>query len=175
MSEIAELATLISAIRVVQRTSRFSSRSTLCVLTARFHAGAQSLRTSDKHPGIASDWLTESSPAPQGSSREHAALAPRSLGLHLVIAKGVARIHWQNLVNFGVLPLIFMDAADYDRLEQGDVIRVESIHAAITSGPTIPVKNLTRKLTFVARHSLSDLQVNVYMAGGLINWKKARL
>jgi aconitate hydratase len=59
----------------------------------------------------------------QGSSREHAALAPRSLGLHLVIAKGVARIHWQNLVNFGVLPLIFMDAADYDRLEQGDVIR----------------------------------------------------
>jgi len=111
----------------------------------------------------------------QGSSREHAVLAPRSLGLHLVIAKGIARIHWQNLVNFGVLPLIFMDAADYDRLEQGDVIRVESIHAAITSGPTIPVKNLTRKLTFVARHSLSDRQVDVYMAGGLINWKKGRL
>ena len=111
----------------------------------------------------------------QGSSREHAALAPRSLGLHLVIAKGVARIHWQNLVNFGVLPLTFMDPADYDRLEQGDVIRVESIHAAITSGPTIPVKNLTRKLTFVARHSLSDRQVDVYMAGGLINWKKGRL
>src|SRR6202023_7269 len=59
--------------------------------------------------------------------------------------------------------------------EHGDVIRVESIHAAITSGPTIPVKNLTRKLTFVARHSLSDRQVDVYMAGGLINWKKSRL
>jgi aconitate hydratase len=111
----------------------------------------------------------------QGSSREHAALAPRSLGLHMVIAKGVARIHWQNLVNFGILPLIFMDAADYDRLEQGDVIRVESIHTAIKSGPTIPVKNLTRKLTFVARHGLSDRQVDVYMAGGLINWKKGRL
>jgi aconitate hydratase len=111
----------------------------------------------------------------QGSSREHAALAPRSLGLHLVIAKDVARIHWQNLVNFGVLPLIFMDAADYDRLGQGDVIRVEGIHAAIKSGPTIPVKNLTRRLTFVARHSLSDRQVDVYMAGGLINWKKGRL
>jgi 3-isopropylmalate dehydratase small subunit len=88
----------------------------------------------------------------QRSSREHAALAPRSLGLHLVIAKGVARIHWQNLVNFGVLPLIFMDTADYDRLGLGDVIRVEGIHAAIKSGPKIPVKNLTRKLTFVARH-----------------------
>ena len=85
----------------------------------------------------------------QGSSREHAALAPRSLGLQLVIAKGVARIHWQNLVNFGVLPLIFIDAADYHRLEQGDVIRVEGIHVAIKSGPTIPVKNLTRKFTFV--------------------------
>jgi aconitate hydratase len=111
----------------------------------------------------------------QGSSREHAALAPRSLGLHLVIAKGVARIHWQNLVNFGVLPLIFMDAADYDRLAQGDVIRVEGIHAAIKSGPTVPVKNLTRQLTFLARHGLSDRQVDVYMAGGLINWKNARL
>jgi len=74
--------------------------------------------------------------------------------LHLVIAKGVAGIHWQNLVNFGVLPLIFMDAADYDRLEQADVIRLESIRAAITSGATIPVKNLTRKLTLVARHGL---------------------
>ena len=68
-----------------------------------------------------------------------------------------------------------MDPADYDRLEKGDVIRVESIHAAIKSGPTIPVKNLTRKLTFVARHGLSDRQVDVYMAGGLINWKKGRL
>ena len=111
----------------------------------------------------------------QGSSREHAALAPRSLGLQLVIAKGVARIHWQNLVNFGVLPLIFMDPADYDRLGQGDVIRVEGIHAAIKAGPTIPVKNLTRNLTFVTRHGLSDRQVDVYMAGGLINWKKGRL
>ena len=111
----------------------------------------------------------------QGSSREHAALAPRSLGLHLVIAKGVARIHWQNLVNFGVLPLIFIDATDYDRLGQGDVIQVEGIHAAIKSGPTITIKNLTRNLTFVARHGLSDRQIDVYMAGGLINWKKGRL
>jgi aconitate hydratase len=111
----------------------------------------------------------------QGSSREHAALAPRFLGLHLIIAKSVARIHWQNLVNFGVLPLIFVDVADYDRVGQGDVIRVEGIHAALKSGATIPVKNLTRELTFLAHHDLSDRQVDVYMAGGLINWKKARL
>jgi aconitate hydratase len=111
----------------------------------------------------------------QGSSREHAALAPRSLGLHLVIAKGMARIHWQNLVNFGVLPLIFMDATDYDRLGQGDIIRVESIHAAIRSGSTILVNNITRNFKFVAHHGLSDRQVDVYLAGGLINWKKGRL
>jgi len=111
----------------------------------------------------------------QGSSREHAVLAPRSLGLRLVIAKSVARIHWQNLVNFGVLPLTFIDEADYDRVEQGDVIRVESIHAAIKSGPTISVKNLTRQRTFLARHGLSNRQVDVYMAGGLINLEKSRL
>jgi aconitate hydratase len=76
------------------------------------------------------------------------------------------------LINFALLLQL---AADYDRLGQGDVIRVEGIHAAIKSGPTIPVKNLTKKLTFVARHGLSDRQVDVYMAGGLINWKKGRL
>jgi aconitate hydratase len=93
----------------------------------------------------------------------------------LVIAKSVARIHWQNLVNFGVLPLVFADAADYDRVDQGDIIRVENIHATIKSGAAVPVKNLTRELTFLARHGLSERQVDVYMAGGLINWKKSRL
>ena len=58
----------------------------------------------------------------QGSSREHAALSPRYLGLRLVIAKSFARIHWQNLVNFGILPLTFIDPADYDQLQQNDLI-----------------------------------------------------
>jgi aconitate hydratase len=54
----------------------------------------------------------------QGSSREHAAVAPRDLGLRLVLAKGFARIHRQNLINYGVLPLVFTDPADYDRLDK---------------------------------------------------------
>src|SRR5439155_9689700 len=58
----------------------------------------------------------------QGSSREHAALAPRFLGLRVVIARQFARIHRENLVNFGVLPLTFVDAGDYDRIAQGDVL-----------------------------------------------------
>src|SRR5699024_3515650 len=60
----------------------------------------------------------------QGSSREHAALAPRYLGLRIALVKDFARIHWQNLVNFGVLPLTFVDNDDYDLLEQGDVLEV---------------------------------------------------
>ena len=66
----------------------------------------------------------------QGSSREHAALAPRYLGLRAVIAKGFARIHAQNLVNFGVLPLTFVDPADYDRVEQGDELAIPHVARA---------------------------------------------
>jgi aconitase A len=70
----------------------------------------------------------------QGSSRENAAIAPRYLGARVVIAKSFARIHWQNLINFGVLPLTFTDASDYDRLKAGDTIRIASAEAALTAG-----------------------------------------
>ena len=66
----------------------------------------------------------------QGSSRENAAIAPRYLGLEVVIARSFARIHWQNLVNFGVLPLTFADPADYDRLDLGDTIQLAGVAAA---------------------------------------------
>jgi aconitate hydratase len=64
----------------------------------------------------------------QGSSREHAAIAPRYLGLQAVLAKSFARIHWQNLANFGVVPLEFTDPADYDRIDQGDTIGYPADH-----------------------------------------------
>ena len=70
----------------------------------------------------------------QGSSREHAAIAPRYLGLHAVIAKGFARIHAQNLVNFGVLPITFLDPADYDRVDQGDEIVIPHVADQIHAG-----------------------------------------
>jgi aconitate hydratase len=111
----------------------------------------------------------------QGSSREHAALAPRFLGLRLVIAKSIARIHWQNLVNFGVLPLTFVNASDYDTISPGDILRVEGIHAAVRSGPEILVRNMTKTLAIQARHDLSERQVEVFLTGGLINWLKTRL
>lgn len=74
----------------------------------------------------------------QGSSREHAALAPRYVGLRMVIAKSFARIHQQNLVNFGVLPVTFNDPSIYDVLEEGDRLRVEHVRDQIARGPQYP-------------------------------------
>jgi aconitate hydratase len=111
----------------------------------------------------------------QGSSREHAALAPRYLGLRLVITKDYARIHWQNLVNFGVLPLEFDDETDYEELDSGDVLRVEGVRDAISSGVEVTVENVTKGRSFTARHRLSQRQVDVLLAGGIINWIKDRL
>ncbi|MWA06538.1 aconitate hydratase [Actinomadura sp. LD22] len=110
----------------------------------------------------------------QGSSREHAAIAPRHLGLRLVLARGYARIHWQNLVNFGILPLEFADEAGYDRVEQGDRLRIEGVRAALEKGTEIEVRNLTRDETYRARHRLSPRQRDLVAAGGQIPALRAR-
>ncbi len=111
----------------------------------------------------------------QGSSREHAAIAPRYLGLRVVLAKGFARIHGQNLVNFGVLPLALNDPADYDRIEQGDVLKLSNVRDAVKTGRAVEIENKTKGRTFLASHDLSRRQVDVLLAGGLINWLKSRL
>ncbi len=110
----------------------------------------------------------------QGSSREHAAIAPRHLGLRLVLARGYARIHWQNLVNFGILPLEFTAEDDYDRVEQGDVLRVENIRDALKAGTEIDVRNTTKNETYRARHRLSPRQRDLVAAGGQIPLLRTR-
>lgn len=105
----------------------------------------------------------------QGSSREHAAIAPRYLGLRVVIATDYARIHWQNLPNFGVLPLSFADAGDYERVEQGDVLVFDGLRRAISSGDRVVVRNSTKGAELTLRHDLSERQVEMVLAGGLIN------
>ena len=109
----------------------------------------------------------------QGSSREHAAVAPRYLGLRVVIAKDYARIHWQNLPNFGVLPLSFADAADYGKVERDDVLVFDGLRRAITTGDSVVVRNATKGAEIVLRHELSDRQVEMILAGGLINLFRA--
>ncbi|MDQ3932479.1 MAG: aconitate hydratase [Actinomycetota bacterium] len=111
----------------------------------------------------------------QGSSREHAALAPRYLGLRVVLSKDFARIHWQNLVNFGVLPLSFIQASDYDEFDQDDVLHLVRVRQAITSGHDLEIRNTTKNTTITARHHLSERQVEVLLKGGIINWMKERL
>jgi aconitate hydratase len=118
----------------------------------------------------------------QGSSREHAAIAPRYLGLRAVVVQGFARIHQQNLVNFGVLPLTFADADGYDALDQGDVIVLEGLRAALTEGRRdedgtgeLVARNESQGRDVPLRYRLSERQVEVILAGGLIPWMKTRL
>jgi aconitate hydratase len=104
----------------------------------------------------------------QGSSREHAAIALRHLGLRLVIAKSFARIHWQNLANFGVLAVEFVDADDYDGVEQGDILALANLHEAVNGTDPITVENRTKNSSFTVRHRLSPRQAQYILAGGLI-------
>ena len=111
----------------------------------------------------------------QGSSREHAALGPQFLGLRAVLAKGFARIHSQNLINFGVLPLTFVDPADYDGIQVGDVLRLAGVRRALAEGAQLAVENVTRQRKFQVRHFMSPRQVQLLLRGGLINWMKEHL
>jgi len=111
----------------------------------------------------------------QGSSREHAALGPQYLGLRAVLAKGFARIHAQNLINFGVLPLTFVDPADLDGIQAGDVLRLTDLRHVLAEGRELVVEKVTRQYKFQVRHTMSPRQVQFLLSGGLISWMKERL
>jgi aconitate hydratase len=110
----------------------------------------------------------------QGSSREHAAIAPRYLGLKAVIAKSFARIHWQNLVNFGILPLTFVDPADWEKITQNDVLILSDLREAIRNGNQVEVLNKTKSETYVTEHVMTARQVAMVLAGSLINLMRER-
>lgn len=110
----------------------------------------------------------------QGSSREHAALAPRFLGLRLVLAEGFARIHRQNLVSYGILPLTFAEPADRAALSIGDRLRIEGIFDQLRAGDAIEVIDHARDRTIECHHGLSDRQIDVLEAGGLIDYARRR-
>lgn len=104
----------------------------------------------------------------QGSSREHAAITPRYLGLRAVIAKSFARIHWQNLANFGVLALEFANPDDYDTVQPGDILILDRVREAIRSGPHLTLVDATSHVEIPVRHRLSARQVADVLAGGVI-------
>jgi aconitate hydratase len=111
----------------------------------------------------------------QGSSREHAAIAPRYLGVRAVIARSFARIHFQNLADFGILPLQFESPEDYEQVKQGDILVLENLHKRIRRGESFELLNKTRKEKYRVRHFLSNRQVEMVMAGSLINTAKRKV
>lgn len=108
----------------------------------------------------------------QGSSREHAAIAPLYLGIKAVIVKKFARIHKANLINFGILPLTFADPKDYDKIEQGDILEINEIVSGLNNGGMINVKNVTKGYTFATKCEVTKRNAEMLLAGGLINLTK---
>ena len=110
----------------------------------------------------------------QGSSREHAALSPRYLGVKAVIAKSFVRIHLQNLSNFGILPLIFTNPDDWNRISQGDKFSIPDVRNAICKGNRIQVNNITKDEIYETEHRMTPYQVEMVLAGSLINLVKRK-
>jgi aconitate hydratase len=110
----------------------------------------------------------------QGSSREHAALGPRYLGVKAIIAKSFARIHLQNLSNFGILPLIFTNPDDWNKISQGDKFSIPDVRNAICKGNRIQVNNITKDEIYETEHRMTPYQVEMVLAGSLINLVKRK-
>jgi aconitate hydratase len=105
----------------------------------------------------------------QGSSREHAALCPMYLGVKTVIAKSIERIHKANLVNFGILPLIFGNESDYDLIDKDDVIEIKNVKEKIGKNENVVLENITKNKKINLKYDLSDREKNILFAGGLLN------
>jgi aconitate hydratase len=111
----------------------------------------------------------------QGSSREHAAIVPKFLGQIAVIAKSYARIGWQNLINFGILPFEFLNKQDYDRIKVNDIISLNNINETSLEKNKICIYNQTQNFKINVTHHLSKRQIQIVLAGGKINYTKKYL
>ena len=105
----------------------------------------------------------------QGSSREHAAICPMYLGVRAVLVKSLERIHAANLINFGILPLTFLNERDYDAIDQGDDLEITEARTAILEGKNLMVKNTTKGTSFPVSCALSSRQKQIILAGGALN------
>jgi|LSQX01.3.fsa_nt_gb aconitate hydratase len=110
----------------------------------------------------------------QGSSREHAALAPLYLGVKAVLAKSFARIHRANLINSGIIPLTFVSESDYDGLQESDQLEIPNIREQLQAGDEVIVRNLTQACEYRMNCELTEKELAVILMGGKINWIKQR-
>jgi aconitate hydratase len=149
------------------------SKFTLDVVDPEYYDRALHFRDQDDVQGHS---LVAGGNYGQGSSREHAALAPRYLGLRFVIATSYARLHWQNLANFGVIPLEFIERSDLDAIDQGDTLRISNAREQLqNNAEAFEVENVTKGETFTTKHTLSERQVEMILDGGLIEVMKKKL
>jgi len=110
----------------------------------------------------------------QGSSREHAAMCPMYLGVKVVLAKTIERIHMANLINFGIVPLMFESPADYDGISAGDELVIEGFRKAMDSGGKLVIRNKTKGKDIPVKHSLSGRDRHILLAGGTLNYITAK-
>jgi aconitate hydratase len=139
------------------------SKFTFCQIDESFYKRA--METQKK-----GSFLVAGSNYGQGSSREHAAIAPNYLGVKAILAKSYARIHRSNLINFGILPLIFVNERDWNWIEQNDMLEISDIHNAVKSGGEVHVFNQTKNRDIRMKCPLSDHERAVMLQGGLINY-----
>jgi aconitate hydratase len=109
----------------------------------------------------------------QGSSREHAALCPMYLGVKAVVAKSFERIHIANLINAGIIPFTFHDEGDYDKIQLGDQVRLDSVRSKLQAGRSVKLKNLTRDEEYPLNYNLTEEDTAVILAGGKLNYLQA--
>ncbi|GAB1481649.1 hypothetical protein MASR2M78_04640 [Treponema sp.] len=115
----------------------------------------------------------------QGSSREHAALAPMYLGIKVILVKSFARIHKANLINYGIIPLVFDTASDYDLIETEDILYLDGLHSFLETGSSksgegkIEIINTTKNTRFKASLELDERSRKILRAGGLVPYAKA--
>lgn len=134
-------------------------------------------RVDEKFVARAKEWkggfIVGGSNYGQGSSREHAAIAPRYLGIKAVFAISYARIHRANLINFGIVPFIFKNAEDYNRIDLGDELLIENAFEVLDKDE-IEVKNLTKGSTFYVKTDLSDREKEIIRKGSKLNYIKEK-
>jgi aconitate hydratase len=135
----------------------------------QFSARARAVRDSGRHAIIVGG-----ASYGEGSSREHAAICPMFLGVKVVLAKSFQRIHTDNLINFGILPLTFNNEADYDRITQGDTLEISGVAEAIRSDRPLAVRNTTQNTVIEVAYHLTPRQKEILLAGGALALQKIK-
>jgi aconitate hydratase len=108
----------------------------------------------------------------QGSSREHAAMAPMFLGIKAILAKSYSRIHRSNLINFGILPLVLKEPAEFETIQPGDRLRISHLRNDLRVNVSLKIENITEQRTFDVSHRLNQREIEILLAGGLLNYTR---